>query len=415
MRLINRISAIYVICWTFVPSVQVGDIYRIFAINFALLWILTALSTNTSFLRKNQMYIILSVISVVLVIFLKMQIGSVSSAITTTIQSIIMLIIGLMAIFYFEIDRDFLETVLTVVLILIAVYSFTTIKGLIENPYASRIANSEWLAERFEGNENIGLYGYIYMCVFFEIFLCLLKKYKIKVNKIFDIMAIVDIVLIICMVAMAGYTIAIFCVTCGVASVHLFDSNKPIRNIYVIFVLLGVVANYKMIAEFVLNILPGIVGDNPVYTSKIDEFRMLLLYNNSTVGDVGERFSNYSKSVEMILRYPFIGANIFGKQLGGGHSFILDYIGRYGFAVAGGYFYLFFTMPHRIGTYKHKWNQGDWIFFIIAFVFLLSDPISQELAIAFFWMFPFVQYRIRLRDEQGVENEFSKRNNYLYR
>lgn len=401
MKTVNRLAAAYLLCWVFVPAVQLGMIYRLIAVVCSVLWAVTAIAMDTRFIVRNQWYFFWVIVTALSIIVLTMQIMSLGSAVMNTLQYIIMLIIGSMALYFHENDEDFLENILTVILLLIAFFSITTTQAVLENPYAARIANSDWLADRYEGNENVGLYGYVYMCVFCGFMLCLLKQNHITVNKLFDMLAWVDIVLILIMVAFAGYSIAIASLLVGIFCVYAFKRNSPIRSLLLLFAVFILFLYFRTILEIVFDVLSEVVKENPVYRLKIEEFRSLFLYGDSSGTDVYDRFNNYNKSLSLVLNYPISGAYYWGNRGGGGHSFILDTIGRYGWIISAGVFYLFFTVPHQIGIGKHRWNKGDYIMLLISVIFLLSDPISQEMAIPFFILFPFVQTRIAIKMKEN--------------
>ena len=103
-----------------------------------------------------------------------------------------------------------------------------------------------------------------------------------------------------------------------------------------------------------------------------------------------ERFSNYHNSWRLVYKYPIIGSFICGVIGGGGHSALLDTIGKYGWLITVLYFYLFWKYPCEI--YKNKSKQMIKILMIVVIIFSIFDPYSQELAIALYLFFPYTLY-----------------------
>ena len=203
MKTINRLSALYVICWVFYPFMQVALIYRYIAVAFGLIWILTALLQSTGFIKKYKVFFICSLSYVFLLVAIRLVFGlSVSDSIARTLQTIIMILIGVMSIYYHENDFDFFKILFPILMISLIFFSITTIIGLIENPYASRIANSEWLENRFAGHELTGLYGYIYLCVFTMPVILFMMLKKIRINKITTFLTVVAFIIMFIIVIM---------------------------------------------------------------------------------------------------------------------------------------------------------------------------------------------------------------------
>lgn len=391
-RLMNKISALYIICWTFLPFMQIGSIYRYMAIFFALLWGITAVSIDVGFVKKYQIFFLCVIISTMGMIIWRILLGlSMTSAFLQTLQFLIIMLDGMIALFYHENDIRFFKKIFTILLILIMIFAITTMQGIIENPYAARIANSEWLAERYAGNEMVGLYGYIYMCVFIVPMLLYIILKRIRFNKITNIMIKVDVVVLLTTILLAGYMIAIFC-TIG-SCFLIWALNKPSvhKTIFLLFCFLIFLLYYEDIVNGIFSFLAERLSDNPVYYGKLVDFQALFSSGDFTGYTVEGRFSNYAGSFSSIVKYPFWGSYFFGEQGGGGHSAILDVFGKFGLGIGMIYSYLFFWFPHKIGHRDLKWDGLDYILFFLTLIFGFLDPFFQEIGIAIYIIFPFVK------------------------
>ena len=392
--LINRLATIYVVLFCFVPPMQVGTAYRMIAIVSAVVWLLTALVVDPRFVNgKVKNLIILSVMCIGFMFLWRLNVEGPADAFANVLQTIIIILIGLMSFFMFKNDRKFSEVILTIVLIVICYYCITTIQATIDNPYASRIANSEWLEERFEGNANVGLYGYVYMCVFILPVLLYKILNKVHINKAFDILSYAAVVLIYVMVLLAGYMIAIVCTILSTIMIVAFRKTSVINIIFTIVIGFLILIFYDKIIEKLIEFISIIIGDNPVYNTKLDGF--LQLYQEGEMGDSawGSRFKNYSASWMNIVKYPIAGCYFFGSTGGGGHSAILDTIGRYGWLTAVIYFEIIWKYPKKVYSYKSRKHLLYKVMLVIALLFGMLDPYTQEMAIPWFLMTPFMVYK----------------------
>lgn len=403
MVLINRLAAAYVMLFCFVPPIQVGTIYRLIAIGSAGVWLLTALFIDPYFINgRVKNLLLLSLLCLGFMFLSRLNIESIGSAFTNLIQTIIIIIVAFISFFMFKNDRKFLSVILTIVLILICYYCITTIQATIENPYASRIANSEWLEERWEGNENVGLYGYVYMCVFVLPTLLYKVLNHIKINKLFDFLSYVAIFLIYIMVMLAGYMIAMLCTVVSTVMVLIFRKSSPIKTIVILTIALFVLVFYKEIIEVGIKFVSVIIGDNPVYNTKLDGF--LKLYQAGELGDSawGERFSNYAASCSNVVKYPFVGSYFWGDSGGGGHSTVLDTVGKYGWISAILYFTIVWKYPRLVYVRQNKKHILYTTMLVVSLIFGLLDPYTQEMAVSWFLMTPFIVY---MDDMQSIKME----------
>ncbi len=383
ISVINHIAASYVLLFIFVPPIQVGNLYRLIALVATVVWFFTNGGLGVTIISsKSARFLLLSISCAVLLILTSSFIASFSTAIIRNVQFIMMCIAGYISLYYFENDPEFFDKWMTLALMVIFFFCITTIQGLIENPYASRIANSEWLEDRFEGNENVGLYGYVYMCIM--LFPLLLYKIisRIKVNKLFDIFCVLDAIVIFVMALNAGYMIGLCCLLIGTLIVLLLRKPSFARIAITITLCLVFFIAYRPIVTGFFDFAESLLGDNIIYSKKINDFRALFLEGSADGYSVEGRFKNYSKSIEEMIRFPILGSYVQGKTLGGGHSTFFDTIGKNGWVVAFLYFMIMWKFPFTI--YTAKSNKGFVVklcTIVLLIVFAVFDPYSQEISL----------------------------------
>lgn len=378
---------------------QVGTAYRFAAVFCAALWLVLAIFKHSDFVNENLIFVLVSSFAIVLMVLWRVFLGiGMVNAVLQTFQFIIMILIGLISVYYYKYDKDFSKTIFTIILLSIIFFCITTIHGAVTNPYATRIANSEWLEGRFEGNEMVGLYGYVYMCVFIAPMLLYLIQKKITFGKYIDLLIRVDLIAIFAMVICAGYMIAIFCTLGSCLFIWTFSSKSAIKKSVVFLLFLLFIINYKTIVDGVFTFLMQASEDNPVYYTKFRDFRLLFLNGEATGETVDGRFSNYAASWRNVVNHPIVGCYFYGKSGGGGHSAILDSIGRFGIGTALLYLYTVLVVPHRMAGKARKWNVLDYTLLIMSLVFGILNPVFQELSIAIYFIFPFVLLAVKEKE-----------------
>lgn len=385
---IPKICATYVILWTFIPFMQVGVHYRLVAVFCLFVWFL---SKGVNMFVANSLertHLIMVMITVLTRVFSMSFYYGLGYAFINSIQMLIMFSIGAISMYYMNRDAVFLRKLIVLSLMVMCIFCVTTIKGVISNPYAARIANSEWLEERFAENENIGLYGYVYMCVLIiPMLFNKLISHK-KVSRLFDCVCLVSMIIMIAMVIMSGYMIAIFCSVLGCVIVVISQSRGKPKIIVYGFLAIIFAIYYKNIVGGILDSLMNVTSENPVYYNKFRDFKILFLGGDVSGETVFGRWKNYRGSFQDIIKYPIIGSYFFGKTLGGGHSFVMDTIGKMGWLTALFHFHMIYRCPYKLAKVEGYSNIN--VAFIIALlIFTILDPLGQEIGIAIYLFFPF--------------------------
>lgn len=385
---ISKVCAACVVFWTFVPPVQVGAIYRLIAILCLFVWFMLKGINMLINPGEERTYMLVAIITVVVRLCSMSLYYGMGNAFRNSLQMIIVFSIGMISMYYIRRDAAFLRKLIALSLILMCVFCVTTIEGLARDPYAARIANSEWLAERFKGNENVGLYGYVYMCVLIIPMLFNKIISHQEVSKSFDRICVISMILMIAMVMVSGYMIAIFCTILGCAVVVILHNRKSPKIVVFSMVALIFVLFYKEIIGGILETLMDATTDNPVYYNKFRDFRMLILGSNSSGETLVGRWKNYSRSLQEIVKYPVVGSYFWGKTLGGGHSFVFDTIGKMGWLTALLQFYMIYRYPFKLNRVRES-SHISLAFILALLVFTTFDPLSQEISVATYLFFPF--------------------------
>lgn len=399
---IERICALYVVLWIFVPPVQIGSLYRLIAVACAVIWFVLVSIQNSRDTVGMEKFLQISLPCMCLLFLHAFPRYGFPGTIIRNLQFIIISICALIAIYYSEHDTKFIKQLICISMIFMVIFSITTIQGLIEDPYASRIANSEWMEERFVGNENVGLYGYIYMCVMLAPMLLFKIINRISFGKFFDFVSVVLFLLVLAMTILSGYMIANFCFVLGCSLVLLFNNPKnfSLKLVLLIGTAVFILLFYEKILSMIFAWLMDAFQDNPVYYSKLIDFRALFLSGDASGSTIDGRFSNYLKSIRNALNYPLVGSYLFGKDRGGGHTDVIDTIGRYGWLVAFLKFKIYWYLPYQV--YKTKYKHFSLNALIAVFIlFGIFDPYSQEICIPLYLFLPYV---LRCADELSDQN-----------
>jgi hypothetical protein len=304
-----------------------------------------------------------------------------------------------MSKYVFKYDKSFAKALFVILLLAICVFCVTTTINVIKNPYAARIANSEWLENRFEGNEMVGLYGFIYMCVLMAPMLLHLIQKKCFRGFV-EFLVKVSFLLIFVMIIFAGYMIAIFLLFGSCIIMWSFAQKNFIKSLIALSLFALFIIFYQQIIDSIFTYLMNLFEDNPVYYNKFRDFREVFLKGDISGETVEGRFKNYLGSLKNVYHYPVLGQYFYAESsYGGGHSAIFDVMGRYGWAAIIIFVYLFFVNPHKIDK-NRRWIALNYVVLISTIVFSVFDPFFQEIGIAIYFVYPFA---IKCSEENFLE------------
>lgn len=387
---VNQAFAMYILLFSFVPPIQLGNIYRIIAVGCAVLWLVIASMQQPSFLQGIVSKYTLLVFTLVVVLFLlNYFVSTLSLAFTNNLQMIIVMLVGFISFYYSRYDKEFYQFAIAFLLVVICIFCVTTIQGTLDNPYASRIANSEWLEDRFEGNENIGLYGFVYMCVLILPSLNYMRRNRSMQSKTLSLLTLVASILFSIMILLAGYLIALICWILAILLPLYERLNARTKLLLLIFIGFVIIGFYTEIISGIFSVARTLVGDNIVYLKKLDAFEAF--FDSRTItGDLLGRTKNYQASLNNLIKYPIVGSYILGKiPEGGGHSWLIDNLARYGILPTLLLANLYWKYPRKVIDIDLKGNVLATTILIIVIIFGITDPYPQEMGIALFFFMPF--------------------------
>lgn len=345
--LIQKIAVLYLVVWTISPPLQVDTIYRMLALVCAVLWIaIWFIRENPVTLGKEQIGAIFFLIAVIVVVFFEKH----NFSIIIKQIALIMLVICFMMTYFYDDKWDELSGIVPIVLILLTIWNYNTVKILVEDHTIARllVRDDETTYEYLR--QGIGGYSLIYpqVCICPLIFAWIFKVFKH--NKIYFAIGVVWAYTYVRLLELAGYSIALFGSVIGLILL-LFYRGKNVIPAFVITILIfiGIMAAILYIAPFREWILETF--DGMAVARKVND-----LVSTSDTGVTGDsiqvRIDAYSNSLVDMLKYPIIGS--LWRENGGGHSALMDITAKYGWM--GGYAFamMFYHVPFH---YKHRFND----------------------------------------------------------
>ncbi len=345
--LIQKIAVLYLIVWTISPPLQVDTIYRLVALACAVLWIgIWFVRENPISLGKEQVGAIIFLIAVMVVVYFeKYDFSELIKQI-----ALIMLVICFMMTYFYDDKWDELAGIVPIVLILLTIWNYNTVKILIEDHTIARLLVRDDEATYEYLRQGIGGYSLIYpqVCICPAIFAWIIKAFKN--NKLFFAIGAVWAYFYVRLLELAGYSIALFASAIGLILL-LFYRGKNIIPAFIVTILafVGIMAAILYIAPFREWILETF--DGMAVARKVND-----LVSTSETGVTGDsiqvRIDAYSNSLIDMIKYPIIGS--LWRESGGGHSALLDITSKYGWL--GGYAFamMFYHVPFH---YKHHFND----------------------------------------------------------
>ncbi len=349
---IQKIAVLYLIVWTVSPPLQVYTIYRLIALACAVMWVaIWFIRENPLTLGKEQVAAIIFLISVMVVVYFEKYNFS---ALIKQI-ALIMLVICFMMTYFYDDKWDELYGIVPIVLILLTIWNYNTVKILIEDHTVARLLIRDDASTYQYMRQGIGGYSLMYpqVCISPLIIAWTFKAFKN--NKIFFAIGVVWAFTFVRFLELAGYSIALFTSAVGLI-ILLFYKGKNVVPAFIVTIILfiGIMAAILYIAPFREWILTTF--DGTAVANKVND-----LISTSDTGVTGDsiqiRIDAYSNSLIDMLKYPIIGS--LWRENGGGHSALMDITSKYGWL--GGYVFsmMFYHVPFH---YKHHYNDK----FIIA-------------------------------------------------
>ncbi|MDO4599061.1 MAG: hypothetical protein Q4B39_02475 [[Ruminococcus] gnavus] len=238
--------------------------------------------------------------------------------------NILPIVLGYFIIYYRKRDVSYYQNV---ILIALAITGVTTCIGLIRNPFAARILatieSSNDVNAVLYTWQNIGGYEFIYMVVL--LYPLLILAYKRK--KIGLIPTVISVIAVFVMVILSEYTTAFLLL---LITSLLFLAKRDLTTKDILFFLAFSVVCMIFLENVLSNFLHWVGGVTGSET-------MLERLDSLAGGKAGleqsesNRIFLYERSLKTFFSNPLFGTMLKGGGGVGGHSFILDAIGVYGF------------------------------------------------------------------------------------
>lgn len=238
--------------------------------------------------------------------------------------NMVSIVLGYFIVHYRKRDISYYQNI---VFIALAITVLTTCIGLIRNPFAARILAT--LESANDANavlyawENIGGYEFIYMVVL--LYPLLILAYKRK--KIGLIPTVISVISVFIMVILSEYTTAFLLIL--ITSLLFFAKRDLTTKDILIFLFFSVVCTFVL--EDVLSNFLHWVGELTGSETMLERLNALAGGKTGLEQSESNRIFLYERSIRTFFSNPLCGTMLKGGGGIGGHSFILDTIGLYGF------------------------------------------------------------------------------------
>lgn len=386
---LKELLAIIVAIWAVLPSVQYGTINRLIVSIAGALWFLT---TYIKCIKRAGSYT--SLIMTFVVLFLIMAIlieyfssNSFESAFNGQLQNIIFLLILCIGVYYLEYNPYFLMSSFWLLILLVTITSFLTLRqGLLTPGISRQMVWSQEVARNY-AKQGVGGYGTVYSAVFVASALLFMFG-QIEKSRKRKYLLLLPILIMALMVFSSGYLISTILFSTMLIS-FIFGVHKR-QNIGSIFITIGLIMGVLCVVidlVFIKN-SDTVVGifTGTLYETKIREI-ILFLQSNELTGKTEGRYVRYVEAITALFKFPILGATLVGRQEElGGHSQLLDMFGRYGLFSIGYYYALIKTKS----IFYKVFNAKGYLF-LISMLFILNgilNTYSYAHAVAIFMLVP---------------------------
>lgn len=333
--LLRRAALAYLIVWVLSPPLAYGNNWRVLALLAMLLWFAIELRTPRSVLMRPNLPVLACVVFIVYSLAIELLVPD-STDINQHFQIWIMLFFLLVGESHQRAQRDETTFCFWMVLLVLPIWSFTTLRGLdtISADVARTISRSSAEAQALS-EQGIGGFGFIYTSVLCLPFLTQLAfrpgadfsfrraRWKQRVSRL---IIWCNFVLTGLLVMRAGYSIALILAAIAVISVLLIQSRRAIPFAMSTTLAGLLLFTTSIMLEPALKSLQSVTA-NTEYAAKVRDVRESLK-GGENVGTVSGRTERYYRSFQMFLESPITGRLIFDGV--GGHSSILDRYAQYG-------------------------------------------------------------------------------------
>lgn len=393
--------ALYVLIWSVTPALSSGTIYRVLLMGCAFLWILNKI--NYIFKKKNTIILMgLLIISCFILFFIS---SGVNRAVAWTINMSIYCIVALIGFYYIDKQPQKIIAILNIMLVLTIVIAILSIKAVIADPTALRLATYEWNQKTV----SYGAYDYVYMCVQALPFLIIGYKSRIngQRNYLWNILCLIALIVYGMLIVLSGFTLANIISLCAIIVLFVFENLSFKKTLILIVVGLCLLLSYKEIISIILNFLIKITDNFPLYSTKIKQLANQIIYGDGIGSTYSDRVSLYNISWSSVVKYPILGSILIsGESVSGGHSTLVDVLAYGGLGYAFIYYWLMIVTPvkriKRLCVKKKSKVLYIALFLTVAIMTGIFDTITYAYAWIWFLLIPYLSmqcsYEFRKRE-----------------
>ena len=321
--LIQKAMILYLVVWSISPPLSVDNIFRILALGCAVMWFVLELIRGTPLKRIHVMALIFMIL-VVLVCVIEFQ--AQFSRIIKQIHYYMAVMAFIMAYSYKSRWNE-LRFLIPVFLLLFAFFDFMTYRELLISPNLARM-----IAKADENiypylRRGVGGYELIYSQVLLFPAVLTWTVNSFKKNRLLFATGAFWIFNFALLILHASYSIAFVTVLSCLIIMFFYNRQSVVPafiiTLIIILLLILIIGYVDPIRTSLLSVL-----GNSRFSYKINDIYDSI-HGLGTAESIASRIRAYTRSLDAIFDYPFIGGLWFGTE-GGGHSAILDTFAKYG-------------------------------------------------------------------------------------
>lgn len=401
---INLCLPYLIIIWYTMPLLQYKfgmlGIYVLYFFWFAT----TRLNISIKLLRNMKFYWIWLIYTVVAFL---LGVSFYASPIYFLSASILLILPGIIYLYYIELDRHlYLKKLAYFSIIPCVITCALTLSVLSIYPDASRVLATASEEKSIYMSMGTGGYGFVFGLTF--MITAIAKAITTKKHIWKKAFLIVCLIYMFFLIIKASYTMSIILTTLGIVLVLINKNKKTIILCAFITLLLCIFVNGNILSSAITN-FAGLFSNDSLVQLKLLDTADYFADSNSSIYASG-RIELYETSLKSFIAYPLFGDLFFGNATFGGHSSWLDTLAKYG--LCGGII-LFLSFKNLFSDMVNKTKivgikNNEKMIFIVTLMFIvfgLVDPILYlfELGIFIFLIAPSFNiidnniFQIRLR------------------
>lgn len=291
----------------------------------------------------------------------------------------------------------------------IIITMITTVIGLQTFPGASRdMGNGEFVANnplyKVYLSLNIGGFDLVYTIVLLIPIFCYLFKYSSEYKYSYTLKLIMAVLIVFSMycILQMEYTTAFLLSILALTSLFTTKETNVRKYLALLFVAGIILYITKGILAQVLVYLSEMVESEEIAIRFSDLANSILGQATSDISDVDARQAVYTKSLNAIMVNPI--GTWFNSSESGGHSFILDYISKFGFVGLGFIVYLFRIVYNSL--LKQYSGKKIYPFLVLDYILFIATAIMNPHLYISFIAFVIPLFYL-------ISNQYIKTNNAL--